>query len=455
MFKGKKEDEGKVKELLENEERMAKASKEALDLTSALSNFSLEIKHFSNDSMNAVKQMEGVSDSNLSVIQETTATVNVVKETIEATAEHFEELMGESTELSKQNEESRGLIESVAELKEHVVVSTNDMNEKIEQLVSLTNEIDNVVQSVQSIANQTNLLALNAAIEAARAGEAGKGFAVVADEIRTLSDSTKENLEGMKEFMQRIYDAANAGKSSVSQAIQSTNEMDEMIDTVSQTIGNNITGLNKVTNQINNMSAEIESIKVSAAEINHAMEASASDAENLSAATKVVYEGAEKTLEIVKGINSIDDGFDKMMHGMYRGLLSGEHAVTNDELVDMVKKAKAAHIGWLGKLKKMVDSMEIMPLQTDSHKCAFGHVYGILNIEHPAVSDDWKRIDKLHSDFHRKGDSAIAAIHKQDKDTAGAVYTETERLSSKMLDLLNVIEQKVVDCTKQGIKIFE
>lgn len=453
--KHERETADRVMKLLENEERMSKASKEALDLTSSLSNFCLEIRYFSDESMAAVKQMEDISSSNLSVIQETTATVNVVKSTIETAATDFEDLTKESKILSQRNEESREMLTSVAELKENVVLSSNDMNEKIEQLISLTQEIDNMVQSVQSIANQTNLLALNAAIEAARAGEAGRGFAVVSEEIRTLSNSTKQNLEGMKTFMKRIFEAADEGKKSVSNAIRSTNEMGEMIDTVSDTIVDNITGLKKVTSHIEGLTEEIESIKDSAVEINNAMETSAKDAENLTAAAQTVYDGTEKTLKIVQGINTLDDGFDKMMRGMFVGLLSGEHAMTNEELAEMVVKAKVAHTGWLGKLKKMVDTMEIIPLQTDSNKCAFGHFYGVLNIKHPLIASDWKSIDRLHRDFHETGDKAIAAISRKDAGTAMKVYTEAEGMSGRMLKLLDVIEGKIVSCTKQGIKIFE
>lgn len=453
--KAKKKAGDRLQKLLENEERMSKASKEALELTSSLSNFSLEIKHFSDDSLAAVKQMEEISASNLSVIQETTATANVVKSTIEAAAADFEALTKESQVLSQKNEESREMLESVAELKENVVSSTNDMNEKIEQLILLTNEIDNMVQSVQSIANQTNLLALNAAIEAARAGDTGRGFAVVSEEIRTLSDSTKQNLEGMKTFMQRIYEAADAGKESVSHAIRSTAEMGERIDAVSDTIVNNIAGLKKVTGEIENLSEEIDNIKLSATEINHAMDASAKDAENLTHAVLTASSGTEKTLATVRGINALDDGFDKMMRGMFIGLLSGDHALTNDELLALVKKAKVAHTAWLGKLKKMVDTMTVTPLQTDSNKCAFGHFYSVMNIKHPVLAAEWKNIDRLHQNFHQTGNKGIAAILKKDEVTAGKAYAEAESISKQMLGLLDTIEIKIIDCTKQEIRIFE
>jgi methyl-accepting chemotaxis protein len=440
--------------LFDNEERMSKASKEALDLTTSLSNFGVEIKHISNTSMDAVRTMETLSNSNLAIVEETTATMNEVTDTVELTSDSFLGLLEASRELSLKNEESSVLIKNAADLKENVVENTNDMNEKIVQLVELTNEIDIVVKSVQNIANQTNLLALNAAIEAARAGEAGKGFAVVAEEIRTLSDSTKENLAGMMEFMQRIYEAASAGQDSVANAIKSTNEMGVMIDTVSETIGNNISQLHQVTNQIEGVANNISNIKESAKQINDAMESSAEDADQLLKITQNVHEDAKKTLELSKSIDKLDDGYSEVIKKMYQGLYSGYHAITNEELIDVMRKAEQAHKGWIDKLKKMVDTMKIIPLQTNGNKCAFGHFYSSLQVKHPAIANDWKDMGKIHHEFHALGDKAMMAISDNDASNAKKIYQEAEAVSNKVLSMLKELEKEIQNCSSKQIRIF-
>lgn len=75
-------------------------------------------------------------------------------------------------------------------------------SEKVQQINSLTDDILN-------IASQTNLLALNASIEAARAGEAGKGFAVVASEISSLADSSKKTAGAIQETNGVVLIAVN------------------------------------------------------------------------------------------------------------------------------------------------------------------------------------------------------------------------------------------------------
>ena len=77
-----------------------------------------------------------------------------------------------------------------------VIVSTSKQSLETmaftDEMVGQFEEIFNLLAQVENLASQTNLLALNAAIEAARAGEAGRGFAVVANEVRSLSVSSTE-----------------------------------------------------------------------------------------------------------------------------------------------------------------------------------------------------------------------------------------------------------------------
>ena len=441
--------------LIENEERLSIASKMVLGFTSSLSNFDVEMNYISSRLKNSVGKMEISGESNLSIVEEITATMNQVSEIINHTADEFMSLLNSSQELTDQNMESNRLLNNVTDLKEEVLSNTNDMADKMNQLANLTQEIEQIVGSVQQIANQTNLLALNASIEAARAGEAGKGFAVVAQEIGKLSDDTKSNLENMTSFVSEILEATDAGKTSVDIVLNSTNQMGEMIDVVSSNLGSNIRQLDEVTGGLKKMSESVAEIKDSATEVNEAMVSTANDTEALIDVTKEISEDANQTIKMANEISGIDDGLSNTVKMMYQGLFKGRHAISNAELLDVVQKAKQSHADWIKKLENIVSTMEILPLQTNPNKCAFGHYYNVIKIDNIILKDEWNSIRSLHKDFHTMGDKIIAMILKNDKTSANNILAETVKVSEKMLNTLSSIEKKINTCIDDQKTIFE
>lgn len=459
-FLGKKEQRDNQvqvenEQLLENSARLEQASKELLKLTTDLSTFDVNMHFISTKSKHAAKQMGELGDSNLAIVEETTASMNQVSEIIDTTSDAFQEVAAEASSLSLQNQQSKELLETVDRLKEDVISDTENMKNKIEQLVDLSRKIGDIVESVQEIANQTNLLALNAAIEAARAGEQGRGFSVVAEEIRQLSDDTKKNLEGMIQFVDLIYAAAGDGKESVERALASTDKMSSMIDEVSNTVSGNITTLKEVTDRMDQLSGTISGIKVSAQEINAAMGQSAEDAQELLEISRTVNDTSSNAVELANSISSLDDKYSEVITHMFEGRIKGRHAVANEELLENIRAAVQQHLAWYDKLESMVKDMKILPIQTNDKKCAFGHFYYALKVTHPAILEDWKKIASLHKDFHDHGDLVIKAIWERKPEQAEKLLKETENISKEVVDLLNRICKEIEDCDKKKIRIFE
>ncbi|MCI8409177.1 MAG: hypothetical protein HFJ09_07920 [Lachnospiraceae bacterium] len=120
----------------------------------------------------------------------------------------MEEKMTEVSQISKElltisaaNEKALGELITISEDVEQSTQSTIEVTSKLDKEVG---QIGCTLEIINDIAASTNLLALNASIEAARAGEAGRGFSVVAQEVGNLAANTRESLDEVKAVISRV-----------------------------------------------------------------------------------------------------------------------------------------------------------------------------------------------------------------------------------------------------------
>lgn len=429
--------------LVAQDGRLTEASKQVLDAVSSISSFDVKLAHMSTQLMNFSGSLSDLSESNLAVVEETTATISQVNDNIDATTDTLEGLAGHSNNLAAKNNQSRDVLQEVETLKENVLSDAQALKKNMEELAGLVRGIEDIVESVQQIATQTNLLSLNASIEAARAGEQGRGFAVVADEVRNLADGTKVQLEDMRQFVSKIYEASQNGNQGMDRTLHSINQMSEKIDNVSKTVGENIGMLKEVTETVADINGRMQNIRQATVEVNKAMEQCSSDAEQLTHMTKAISVDAKESVTYAKTISNIDDGLTDTITYMYKGLDQGIAMIDNNHLHEVIGKAKEAHIAWIENLSEMVNNMELSAIQTNPKKCVFGHFYYIIRLKHPEVAAEWKSIENIHSEFHSQGQKAIAAIEKHDETTARNALQSAVGYSDKLMLVLDGVEAKL------------
>lgn len=440
--------------LFGNEEIMANSTRELLNINVSLSNFDVEMSSISYQMADFAEEMSSLSQSNLAIVEEITASMSQVNDIIKVTSETLSQLSNSSKELIQQNHRSLTEVEEINRLKEEVMNDANVMSKQIELLVEMANKVNDIVAGVGEIADQTNLLALNASIEAARAGEHGRGFAVVAEEIRKLADGTKENLIDMVNFVKNIQEAARNGKQSMENTLVSTEGMSKKIDSVTKTIQENVGLLENAVDDVYEINKSMGSISIASSEINKAMEASSADAERLSNMTVTIHEDAVKAADYAKHISQIDDQLSEIVKDMLQGLEGSVNAMSNEEFLDHLTKAKEAHKNWLESLERVVNEMRIYPLQTNSSKCAFGHFYHAIQVSHPAIKDDWQGIDNVHQEFHDLGEKALNAVRQNDQAQAEEYYKTARELSKQIFILLDKIIAEVNTQTEKGVHLF-
>ncbi|MDR3601908.1 MAG: methyl-accepting chemotaxis protein [Desulfosporosinus sp.] len=441
--------------LLISEEIMSKNSKKMITITSSLSNFDVEMTHSSYELIKFASDMSNISESNLAIVEEITANMNEVNGTIGKTSEIMYRLDKSSKNLVHKNDESIFQLNEVSVLKENVTKDATIMSEQIKLLVDMAIKVNKIVDGVESIADQTNLLALNAAIEAARAGEAGRGFAVVADEVRKLADNTKTNLKDMRTFVNNIQQAAIGGQESMNNTMNSTNNMNLKLDSISDTIKENVSMLKTTIKDVDKITESLGDISEAAKQINQAMESSAKDAEKLNFMTQIIQTDAIQSAESAKEISKIDEELSEIVRDMISSLNGGKNAITNEDLLNNLSKAKDAHSHWIINLKRIVDEMKTYPIQTNSKKCAFGHFYHSINVTHSEIAREWIAIDKVHNEFHSIGMKVIDAINSANSTEANNLYLQAEKLSEELISLIDTLIKVINKNSESGIEILK
>lgn len=443
-----------VEQMIEFQKISIEEAKQVMHISSQISSFDVEISHMSEYLADFAAKLADLSQSNLAIVEETTATMGQVRDNVRYTSERLNQLSKESKELTEKNNEGRRLLQEVESLKESVVADTKQMNIQIDNLVQMVREIEGIVDSVQGIAGKTNLLALNASIEAARAGEQGKGFAVVADEVGELAENTQKELDSMKQFVQKIYQASVIGQESTEKASRSTQEMSGKLDTVFQTVGDNINMLEQVAGDVAAMNEYMNMVELASSDVNDAMEQCSRDAEQITNLTVTVSDLAEETKQAADQIGMIDEKITQSTKLLYKGLNTGITMLSNKELVDVLSSARQAHRDWAEKVVQMATQMKVIPLQMDSNKCAFGHFYNAITMTHPSLRDIWNGLSSVHSKYHKLGRKVTDAVRENDVVGAQKGSKEAEELSKEIVATMDRMIQIIEDMTKQGESVF-
>ncbi|MFK7793024.1 MAG: methyl-accepting chemotaxis protein [Devosiaceae bacterium] len=215
-------------------------AKTLANVAQALSSFGVEMVDVSGAIETANAATAGLTDAfNLlcQAAEETQVQTGVIREAVTTTA-MVANASGDTMQRSRE-----ALSQASGDISQ-LIASVSEINTQLQGLQGALVSVGDVSQSIDQIARQTNLLALNATIEAARAGEAGRGFAVVAGEVKNLASETSSATQQIQDTLAQLNQEADAliglgetALTGVSAVQSSTGALDEVIQELSDAIG--------------------------------------------------------------------------------------------------------------------------------------------------------------------------------------------------------------------------
>ena len=169
----------------------------------------------------SMEEMSSIVENNADEAKKASNIVRNARGTVDSSRESLLEAVGRTIET---NERTLADLQTTNTRVVEAMAAITQSSQKISGIITLMNDI----------AFQTNLLALNASVEAARAGEHGKGFAVVATEVRKLShrsakasseigkliESSLENINNGKDFVEKSDEALGSMKKETEEILQ-------------------------------------------------------------------------------------------------------------------------------------------------------------------------------------------------------------------------------------------
>jgi methyl-accepting chemotaxis protein len=148
-----------------------------------------QLTRLSQELAGMARSQEAASTLQVSAIEETRGTMEVMLASAQQIAESSSAVLGNA---------------------ERTVAGNRDVAHRVAELNSHAERVAEILAAIMQVADRTDLLALNAALEGTKAGEAGRGFTLVAAEMRRLAESVMESVAGIRRLMNDMRTASHS-----------------------------------------------------------------------------------------------------------------------------------------------------------------------------------------------------------------------------------------------------
>ena len=196
-----------------------------------------------------------IVNSQLQELEQLATAMNEMAVTATEVASNAQNAASAAKEAEEATEEGLSVVVDTTSSINELSMRIDQAVEEVEGLEHATSNIENILKVIIGIADQTNLLALNAAIEATRAGESGRGFAVVADEVRTLAQRTQESTTEIRSMIEQLQSGASSVSIAMNESKMTTNDVVNKAEAANGAL----TSIQEAIQSINDMNMHIAS----------------------------------------------------------------------------------------------------------------------------------------------------------------------------------------------------
>ncbi|WMJ84653.1 methyl-accepting chemotaxis protein [Oscillospiraceae bacterium LTW-04] len=435
----------KIKSTREANYRAAEIFKGVFQIATMISDFELRLAFLRDKIKRSAKSLSDMFSEVASSSEEISSSTSQIVDSNTELADMIENISQDAELLNQNTEKSNNILGSIKAENNEMMGFSKDMDQSVSDLLFVIHKINEAVKGINDISDKTKLLSLNASIEAARAGEAGKGFAVVAEEVRILSETTKQLTLNIDTLLEEMNNASNRSKSSVEKTIDAISRVSGSIENVSSVMATSTDATTNITNRIFEAAQTSRRISDSLNESSTALETVNNDIQNLSRSAEDLKQISGAIGEISDSVGKIETKVSDMAIASGEMVNSRLCGLSNEDFIETVESAIKAHTVWMTNVKKMAREMSVIPIQTDEHKCGFGHFYYAVKPSSEKLLALWESVEVLHHNLHKTGDIIIDAINAQDSRGAMSKTAEAEKLSVAIIEKF----QQMIKITKE------